>query len=195
MSKFKFIKTAETVQTWKMIDELLVSLKRVVEPDIDLFKTVIKETGLPRDTQEMKYLQYNQQAVSQTDRTVLLSLVAMINNQTADRFQLRGVRKRLSRKLFSFSKNLMDVFVNKIRCDEIIMGLMAGAKDGFSFVGMLQIDEIDRSKFLKKKLRRIRPVVLIPGVDSDQLKLIKTFESQNEVRKQKRFGLPLYKKM
>ncbi len=195
MSKFKFIKTAETVQTWKMIDELLVSLKRVVEPDIDLFKTVIKETGLPRDTQEMKYLQYNQQAVSQTDRTVLLSLVAMINNQTADRFQLRGVRKRLSQKLFSLSKNLMDVFVNKIRCDEIIMGLMAGAKDGFSFVGMLQIDEIDRSKFLKKKLRRIRPVVLIPGVDSDQLKLIKTFESQNEVRKQKRFGLPLYKKM
>ena len=177
----------------KLIEQLLDDLNRVIDPDRDIFRQAIAESGLPDRSQKMKYLPFNRQVVTEPDRTTQFSLMAVFNNRMAAHYKLTGVRKTLSQRIFALSRNHMDIFINKMRCDGQIISLMDAADGDYSLFGMLQVDKVDRSRFINKRYRLIRPVILIPEPGPEGTSIVQEFEKQNEVRKQKRFALPFFK--
>ena len=133
------LKVLERLKNEKHIEELLNGLERIMVLDNLPLRQLILDSGLPDSSQAFKYLQYNQQVKHEPDRTLRLSLVVVFNNRQVDRFRLRGIKRALSQKLFAFSKNRMDFFINSLRCEEGMMSLMAEAPHNFSLLGILQI--------------------------------------------------------
>lgn len=176
-----------------MIDEVVAGLRRVVEPDHKLFEDVILHSGVPSKTQSLKYMRYNRQVVTQSDRTISLSVVALVNNRMARKFRLQGLKRRLSQKIFSLSGSLMDRFINNLRCDDELTRLMASASGDFTAIGVLHVEEMDRAHLFKRKIHRIHPVIVIPGIDLQDLERVVEFERRNEVKKVRMRGLPLYR--
>ena len=190
----RYIKTVALQKLDLQANELIQCIERVLTPDYGLFRKVLLEVCPIDPTQSIHYLPYNQQEAYQNGRTLTLSLVAALNNRRVNKYRHGGVGKNLSRLTFAGSSNLMDVFINRIRCDDGIVDAMAASKRDISVVGILQIDDVQAGRLIKTRLRSIRPLILLPGATAPGHETVLAFEKRNEIVKKKIFGLPIYKR-
>jgi hypothetical protein len=185
----------ERIQRAKAIDALLDALEEVVQSDRGLLRAVIEESGVPEGNQRIRYLKFNRQRLRQKNRTITFSVVAVIHNRTMSKYRLRGIARRLSRRIFSFSRNRMDVFLNNLRCDDRLPDQLERSSVPYSLFCMLQVDEVRPGRFFRRYYRRIRPAVIVCGLNPDERRRVEAFEEANEVLLAKRFGLPIYKRV
>lgn len=189
------METDLTVDT-TVIDDLLHALSRVLPPDRGVLQPALSQGGLPSATQSLRYLPFNRQLINETNRMRLYSAMAVLNNRRAQQFSLDGARKRISQLIFSerWCRNPLDLYLNKLRCEPEIIALMDAAAADYTLFGILQIDEVEDKRFLKRRFRSLRPVLAIPHLDADDAKMLAAFENAATIRKVKTRGLPIYKK-
>ena len=173
--------------SYDVISDLLDALNRVRNLDVAKVKDVLIISGFPEPTENLHYLGYNHQVFAEKDAVMGFSAVAVINNRRASKFRLEGRRKQLSELVFNtrWTRNPMDLFLNRLRCHTAMMDLLTAAAADFTLVGILQVDEVDGDGLLKRRIQRVRPLIAIPGIASDALATVVAFETDNEVRKKK----------
>ncbi len=165
------------------IGDLIQALYRVVPADVALMKDILIVSGMPESTENLRYLAFNRQSFREGNRTLEFSAVAVINNRRIAHWQLTGYREKISRIVFSarWTRNPMDLFINSLRCDSVLMALLASCGANYSLLGTLQVEET-RGGGLRRH-RRFRPVVAVPGIDDRQLEMVVAFENAHEIRK------------
>ncbi|WP_319521819.1 hypothetical protein [uncultured Desulfosarcina sp.] len=189
-----YIKTLDRLKVSNLAGRLIAGVNRVMPPDTALFHEAVVRAGAPARGQPLRYLPYNQQVHSDGDTTTKLSLVVLFNNQSMERFFLKGVREKLSRLVFKFSFNIMDRFIRSVRLDRKLLQIMAGAAGEFSIMGIVERDEIVRRRFIRRRTRLIYPLLLIPTGDAAKRDYILQFERHQAIRKIKIPLLPFYRK-
>jgi len=122
-----------------------------------------------------------------------LSLVVLFNNPAMERFFLKGMREKISRLVFKLSFNDMDRFIRSVRLDWKLLQIMATAPGEFSIMGIVQRDEVQRKRFIRRRCRSIYPLLLIPTADASSHDRILQFEKQHAIPKIKIPLLPLYR--
>ena len=179
------------------IDDLLKALERVGPLDSVSLKEILILCGMPESTQNLRYLNYNRQKVAESAHNSSYSAVAVLNNRRAHHWQLHGYTKKLSRIVFStkWTRNPLDLFLNNLRCNPLVMEILASAEANFTLLGLLQIDDIQGSGILKRRLRYVRPVVTVPGLDPPELQEVVAFEKANVIKKARVKGIALYRKV
>ncbi|MEJ2641242.1 MAG: hypothetical protein P8010_16880 [Desulfosarcinaceae bacterium] len=179
------------------ICDLLDALNRVGGLDLPLIKDVVIVSGLPAETENLHYLSFNRQVIDEKMRVQEFSAVAVINNRRTEKFRLEGYQKKLSQIVFStrWTRNPLDLFLNNLRCHPVMMDLLASASSDFTLMGILQVDEVEGAGLIKRRIRRVRPIIAIPGIDSDGLNTVVAFEADNEIRKTHVGGLSLSRKI
>ena len=178
------------------IDELVHAIERVVTPDAASLREILFVAGMPERTQNIRYLGYNRQIITEEFRTLEFSAVAVINNRRIDRWRLTGRKKSLSQFIFSarWTRNPLDLFLNNLRCRPEMMDILAAADTDYTLLGILQLDQLLGTDVLTHNYRYIRPVVGIPNIQDDALKTVREFEAGNEMRESRITGLLLYRK-
>jgi len=179
------------------INDLISALNRTVTPDIALLKEILIVGGMPEKTENLRYLSFNRTVHATENQTIEFSAVAVLNNRRIEHWKLEGYHKKLSQMVFStqWTRNPLDLFLNNLRCDPELMNMIGSANAHYSLLGILQIDELEKTGFLKRKVRSVRPVVAIPGLKDDDLKKIIDFENNNEIVKSKVRGFLVYRKV
>ena len=178
------------------IDDLVHAIERVVTPDAASLREILFVAGMPERTQNIRYLGYNRQIITEEFRTLEFSAVAVINNRRIDRWRLTGRKKSLSQFIFSarWTRNPLDLFLNNLRCHPEMMDILAAADMDYTLLGILQLDQLHGTDVLTHNYRYIRPVVGIPNLQDDAIKTVREFEAGNEMRESRITGLLLYRK-
>ena len=179
------------------INDILAALKRVGTLETKLLRDVLIISGMPEETQNLRYIGYNRQSIQEDNRICEFSAVAVINNRRAHQWQLHGYQKKLSRIVFStrWTRNPLDLFLNNLRCQPNMVALMTACQGAYTLLGILQTEKIVGTGFFKHRLQFIRPVVAVPGLDAAGLATVDRFEAANEIRKTRVMGLPFYRKI
>lgn len=179
------------------IDDLINALNRVVTPDVAPLKEILIVGGMPEKTENLRYLSFNRYVEGKENKSIEFSAVAVINNRRVVQWRLEGYSKKLSQMIFStqWTRNPLDLFLSNIRCTPEILDIMNSAPAPYSLLGILQIEERQKSGFFKRKVRSIRPVLAIPGLREEDLKKVSDFERNNEIVKSKVGGILMYRKV
>lgn len=179
------------------IGDLLNALTRVLAPDAARLKEILILSGMPEETDNLRYLGFNRQVVKQDSRTLEFSAVAVINNRRAARWRLRGVAQKLSRMVFHprWTRNPLNLFLHRLRCDPTVMDLLASAGGDYTLLGILTTSETLGRGLFKRHYRSIRPVVAVTGLDAAGVEALAAFEERNEIRQVKLRGLPYYRRI
>ena len=179
------------------IDELMDALNRVVTPDAAPLKEVLILSGMPEETQNLRYLSFNRQVVEDGDRTFEFSGVAVLNNRRAASWRLEGLQKKISRIIFStrWTFNPLDLFLNNLRCNPAMMDILAGAAGNYTLMGLIQTGKVYGTGFYQHEFLNIHPVIAVPGIDDASLKTVADFEEANIIRKITIKGITLYRKI
>ena len=169
------------------IDDLLEVVLRVFTPDIPALKEVLIISGMPEETQNLRYLSFNRQVVQEGSIIKAFSAVALINNRRAAQWLLKGYSKTISQIVFNprWTRNEMDLFINALRCSPDIVALISSTAAAYSLLGILEIEDRGNKGIFKRWSRRIRPVLAVPGIDDVSQQSIAAFERANEIRKSK----------
>ena len=179
------------------IGDLLNALKRVVPVDVALMKDILIVSGMPESSENLRYLAFNRQKFHEENRAIEFSAVAVINNGRIAQWRLTGYREKVSRIVFSsrWTRNPMDLFINSLRCRSEVMAVLASCHVRYTLLGILHIEETHGTGLRKRKLRSIRPVVAVPGLEGAALEKVDAFEKANAVRNSGVIGLPFYRKL
>jgi hypothetical protein len=188
-----YIKTLDRIKVSNLSGRLIQDVGRIIPPDTALFHQIVVQAGAPEATQSLRYLPFNRQVHVDGDVTTALSLVVIFNNLRMGRYFLGGIRERLSRLVFLFSFNIMDRFIRSVRLDQRLLDIMAAAPGEFSIMGIVQLDEIRRTRFFKRRCRVIFPLLLVPVADAASRDYIIQFEKKQTIEKIKIPLLPLYR--
>lgn len=167
------------------IKDLLEAVLRVFNPDISALKEVLIISGMPGKTQNIRYLSFNRQVVQEEDCIKAFSAVALINNRRAAQWRLKGYSRKVSQLIFHsrWTRNEMDLFINALRCSPDIVALISSAPAAYSLLGIIEIEDRGNTGIFKRWSRRIRPALIIPGLDDASQQSIAAFEHVNEIRK------------
>ena len=167
------------------VDDLVQAVHRNIIPDTDGLKEVLIISGMPEETQNLRYLGFNRQRIQESTTTKYFSAVAIINNRRANRWLHTGYIKVVSQLIFNprWTRNELDLFINAIRCSPDIISLIDSSQSAFSLLGILEIEDHNNAGIFKRWSRLIRPVLAIPGLDASGLETVATFEQSNEIRK------------
>jgi hypothetical protein len=167
------------------IDDIVKAVHRVFTPAVTSLKEILIISGMPEETQNLRYLSYNRQVIDEGSVKKAFSAVALINNRRAEQWLLRGYFKKISQLVFSprWTRNDLDLFINALRCSPDILTLIGAADAAYSLLGILEIEDRGNAGIFKRWTRRIKPVVAIPGIDDQSLRTIVAFENANEVRR------------
>jgi hypothetical protein len=176
------------------IGDILNALKRVLPPDTANLREILIISGMPEETENIRYLGFNRQVIEEENRSLEFSAVAVINNRRVKKWRLEGYRKTVSQVLFRWTRNHLDLFLNSIRCSQDLMDLLASSSSRYTLMGILKVEERPKTGLFKRKIRYVRPVVTIPGIDEEGLSRIVAFEKANEISKSGLKGLPLMRK-
>lgn len=179
------------------IGDLLNALTRVLSPEVARLKEVLILSGMPEETDNLRYLGFNRQVVKQDGRTLEFSAVAVVNNRRAAQWRLTGVAQKLSRMVFHprWTHNPLNLFLHRLRCDPTVMDLLASAGGDYTLLGILTTSETLGRGLFKRHYRSIRPVVAVTGLDAAGVEALSAFEEQNEIRQVKLRGLPHYRRI
>ena len=79
------------------IEDLIHGLDRVITPDAVMLREVLILSGMPRKTENLRYMSYNRQVETARNRVAIFSAVAVINNRRAQKWQLRATGKNSAR--------------------------------------------------------------------------------------------------
>ncbi len=188
-----YIKTLDRIKVSNLAGRLIRDIERIIPPDTALFQEAVIIAGAPEATQSMHYLPFNRQIHADGDVTTTLSLVVLFNNLRMERFFLSGFREWISRLVFKFSFNVMDRFIRAIRIDHRLLRIMATADGEFSIMGIVQRDEIQRKRFIKRRCRFLYPLLLIPIADPVSQDYLIEFERRQTIGKIKIPLIPLYR--
>ena len=142
------------------INDLTSALERIIRPDIALLKEILIVGGMPEKTENLRYLGFNRHVVQDgEDRTLEFSAVAMLNNRRIDKWRLAGYKKKVSQVVFStrWTRNPLDLFMNALRCDDEIMDIFDSSSAPYTLLGILHIDEIKKTGFVKRLVRPHAP--------------------------------------
>ncbi len=167
------------------IDDLLQAVHRVFTPDGASLKEILIISGMPEETQNLRYLSYNRQVVEDDTVQTAFSAVALLNNRRARHWLLRGYFGKMSQLVFSprWTRNELDLFINALRCSPDILKLLGAARSAYTLLGILEVETQGSAGIFKRWTRRIRPVIAVPGIDDAGLKTIMAFEHANEIRR------------
>lgn len=167
------------------IDDLLEAVLRVFTPKISALKEVLIISGMPEETQNLRYLSYNRQVVQEDSIIKAFSAVALINNRRASQWLLKGYSKTLSQIVFNplWTRNEMDLFINALRCSPDIIALISSTAAAYSLLGIIEIEDRGNTGIFKRWSRRIRPALAVPGLDDVSQQSVAAFERANEIRK------------
>ena len=170
------------------IDDLLHAVQRVFSPNKTSLKEVLIISGMPEETQNLRYLGFNRQVIQDGNAQKAFSAVALINNRRADQWLLSGYSKKMSQLVFSprWTRNELDLFINALRCSPDILKLIASSASAYSLLGIVELEDRGDTGIFKRWSRRIRPVLAVPGIDEAGLKIIAAFEQANEIRRSSR---------
>ena len=188
-----YIKTLDRIKVSNLAGRLIRDIERIIPPDTALFQEAVIIAGAPEATQSMHYLPFNRQIHADGDVNTTLSLVVLFNNLRMERFFLSGFREWISRLVFKFSFNVMDRFIRAIRIDHRLLRIMATADGEFSIMGIVQRDEIQRKRFIKRRCRFLYPLLLIPIADPVSQDYLIEFERRQTIGKIKIPLIPLYR--
>jgi hypothetical protein len=175
------------------IEDLIHGVDRVITPDTEMLREILILSGMPRKTENLRYMSYNRQVETERNRVAIFSAVAVLNNRRAEKWELQGNWKKISQLVFNtrWTRNSLDLFLNSLRCSTEMIALLAGHPNDYTLLGILQESQLSGGGFLERKLVRIRPVVGVPGLDAENLMKVKAFETRNEIRKMRIKGLPI----
>jgi hypothetical protein len=178
------------------IDDLIRAVTRVVTPNVPLLKEVLVIGGMPEKTQNLQYLSYNRNTTIAKGQSLEFSAVAVINNRRADEWRLTGYSQKLSQWIFSkrWTRNPLDLFINNLRCEPAVITVLDRAPGNYSLLGILTVTDLQGSGLIQRRAQYICPVVATPGIDADELKVIKAFETANQIKKTGFIGLHVYHK-
>jgi hypothetical protein len=167
------------------IDDLLQAVHRVFKPVEPSLKEILIISGMPEETQNLRYLSYNRQVVEAGAVKTAFSAVALINNRRAKQWSLKGYFRKMSQVVFNprWTRNELDLFINALRCSPDILTLLGTARAAYTLLGILEVEEQGSAGIFKRWARRIRPVLAVPGIDDAGLKTITAFEHANEIRR------------
>ena len=167
------------------IDDLLRAVERVFPPDKPALKEILIISGMPDDTQNLRYLGFNRQVLEENGLRKAFSAVALINNRRAKQWRLTGHVQKMSQLIFNprWTRNELDLFINALRCSPDIMNLLASTTATYSLLGILEIEERADTGIFRRWLRRVRPVLAVPGSDAQEIQMVAAFERLNEIRK------------
>ncbi len=170
------------------INDLLEATQRVFSSDSADLKEVLIISGVPDNTQNVRYLSYNRQVYQEGGTRKAFSAVALINNRRAGQWLLQGYFKKISQLIFSprWTRNELDLFINALRCSPDVITLIASSEASYSLLGIVEIEDHKDTGIFKRWSRRIRPALIIPGIKKTDLKKIIEFELANEIRKSKK---------
>ncbi len=179
--------------SYDFVEDLITALNRAITPDVEMFREVLILSGMPRKTENLRYMSYNRQVATEGKKIIVFSAVAVINNRRAARWQLAGFAKKISNLVFNtrWTRNPLDLFLNSIRCSPEMIALLDSTPADYTLLGILQTTESVGSWFLERKLLHIRPLIAIPGLDGASLPRIESFEARHEIRKAWFKGLPI----
>ena len=163
------------------LDDLLSALDRLVPMDPEPLREILILSGMPEETENLRYLAYNRQVIQQADRNLEFSAMAVINNRRIARWRMQGFRRTLSRIVFHplwTRHSPMDLFLNTLRNEPRMMDLMAASRKDYTLFGILQIEQIqtNRTSYLTQ------PVVALPGLEGPGLVTVSDFEKANQFR-------------
>lgn len=167
------------------INDILEAVLRVFKPDVSALKEVLIISGMPEETQNIRYLSYNRQVIQEDAVIKTFSAVALINNRRAAQWLLKGYSKTISQIIFSprWTRNEMDLFINALRCSPDTVALISSTAAAYSLMGILEIEDRGNTGIFKRWSRRIRPALIIPGLNDSGQQSIAAFEHANEIRK------------
>ena len=167
------------------IDDLLGTLNRVIKPDRDRLRDILIFNGMPAETQNIRYLSYNQQRVEEGDQALIFSAAAVINNRRMAPWRLTGYREKLGRLVFNprWTRSPLDLFLIRLRCDPGVVDILDAVAARYTLVGILQIQAKRSGGLNLGKRYRLRPVVGVPGVDRSAQTAIEAFEQANEIQR------------
>jgi hypothetical protein len=155
-------------------------LDRVAPFDREHLKEILILSGMPEETQNLRYLAYNRQVMARLGTNLEFSAVAVINNRRIDRWRLDGWRRIVSRIVFHPAwtrHNPMDLFLSRLRGNPWMMNLLANSKKDYTLFGILQLEPLRPAG----TRREIRPVVVLPGLDAEGLKTVDDFEDKHRL--------------
>ncbi len=160
------------------IDDLLEALNRIIQPDRDQLRDLLIFNGMPEDTQNLRYLSYNQQEVVESENVRRFSIAAVINNRRVAHWRLAGYQEKISQIVFNprWTRSPLDIFLIRLRCQAAVMDLLENAAARYTLFGILQIQERQSGGWRRRKRNRVHPVVALPGASADKLATIKAFE-------------------
>lgn len=190
-----YIKTLDQLKVSNLSGRLIKDIDRIMPPEAAIFHEAIVSAGAPQAGQSLRYLPFNRQIHVNGDTTTTLSLVVLFNNARMERFFLKGLHERISRLVFKFSFNIMDGFIRSVRLDRRLLRIMGSSAGAFSIMGIVQRDAIERHRFIRRRLRTIAPLLLIPGIDAASHDYIVGFEKRCTIGKMKLPLLPIYRKV
>ncbi len=175
------------------IEDLIHGLDRIISPDVGMLREVLILSGMPRKTENLRYMSYNRQVETERNCVAIFSAVAVINNRRAEKWQLSGTWKKISQIVFNtrWTRNPLDLFLNNLRCNQEMIALLASSRGDYTLLGIYQETRLRGAGFLERKQLRIRPVVAVPGLDPEGQRKVEAFEARNEIRKMRIKGLPL----
>jgi len=165
------------------IDDLLKAVSRNFSSDISALKEILIISGMPEETQNLRYLSFNRQTIRESGGIKTFSAVAVINNRRAMQWLLKGYARKISQLVFSprWTRNEMDLFINALRCSPDILALISSSPSAYSLLGILEIEDRDNPGVFKRWSRRIRPVLSVPGLTDTGQQKIAEFEHVNEI--------------
>ena len=167
------------------IDDLLGTLNRVIKPDRDRLRDILIFNGMPEETQNIRYLSYNQQRVDEGDQARIFSAAAVINNRRMAQWRLTGYREKLGRLVFNprWTRSPLDLFLIRLRCDPAVLDILDAVAARYTLVGILQIQARRTGGLNIGKRCRLRPVVGVPGVGRSAQTVIEVYEKANEIQR------------
>ena len=95
------------------IDNLLKAVSRNFSSDISALKEILIISGMPEETQNIRYLSFNRQSIQEDGAIKTFSAVALINNRRATQWLLKGYARKISQLVFNprLTRNEMDLFI------------------------------------------------------------------------------------
>ena len=162
------------------LDDLLSALGRVLPSIPGQLREIMILSGMPEETENLRYLAFNRDVVSHAGGTVEFSAVAVINNRRIAHWRLAGLPRTLSRIVFHplwTRRNPMDLFLNDLRGDQAMMDLLATSKSDYTLFGILHTE----SGGDYRSPRLTQPVIALPDLKGERLGKVVTFETVHRI--------------
>ena len=163
------------------LDDMVNALGRVLPSLPMALREILILSGMPEETENLRYLAYNRHLISDAGRELTFSAVAVINNRRMAYWRLEGAARKVSRIVFPFlwaRRNPMDFFLNTVRCSAAMTDLLATSRSDYTLLGILNIEQPQQ----KHTPGLTRPVIAVPDLSAAHLETIAAFEAANQIR-------------